>query len=114
MDELDNTSLLLLNDDTHTYFDIIRKSESAINLIFYDTRTKLSLLWEIDKDLHESDHYPIYITLNKYLRAFAQNQGSRGIYSKSTNWEKFRDEVSSHLFSLAFDNDAFPDSILNI
>lgn len=56
---MDDSKLVLLNENQPTYFNVANDSESSIDLTFASASISDNLLWEVSNDLHNSDHYPI-------------------------------------------------------
>ena len=58
---LDQNDIVLMNDGSHTRFDVVHNSTSAIDLTICSSSLRLDYEWSVDDDLYGSDHYPIHL-----------------------------------------------------
>ena len=61
---IDKNDLIFLNDGSFTYLHPGNGSYSAIDLSLCSPSVALDFTWEVDHDLHGSDHFPILISTN--------------------------------------------------
>ena len=55
-------NLVVLNTGLPTFFSLSHNTESAIDLSLCSPRLGTWFEWNVDSDIHDSDHYPIYLT----------------------------------------------------
>lgn len=60
-----------------------------------------------NSDLHGSDHYPIYVGFNVTLKSYELFHGSKRLHTSSTDWDIFRKEIVTQLFSHCFSINSF-------
>ena len=60
-DFIDINRLIILNCNQPTHFNLSHNTESAIDLSISSTCLAPWFQWSVDSDIHDSDHYPIYL-----------------------------------------------------
>ena len=60
-DFIASNNLVLLNTDLPTFFSLSYNTESAIDLSLCSPLLGTWFDWKVDSDIHDSDHYPIYL-----------------------------------------------------
>lgn len=84
----------VLNDGRPTRIDITRGIETAIDLAIASWDVSCQFIWQIDDDLHGSDHLPI--TLSQAVGTPPTVTRPRWIFERA-DWEGFRKEVSTKM-----------------
>ena len=77
--------ICLYNEEAPTHYHIQTGTSSTIDLSVGSSDTISDFRWQIDDDLHSSDHYPIYVTAEEY----APRQDVPRWQMKKANWETF-------------------------
>lgn len=83
--------LILLNDGQHTRIDPRDGSSSAIDLSVASDTIAPELVWSVDVDTRESDHYPLFIHSVDHTRTM-RTRRRRWKYERA-DWKKFAEEV---------------------
>lgn len=87
---LERNDLALINTGSKTHFNTKSNNFSAIDLTIVSSDLLSKLTWSVDDDLHNSDHFPIYIQLDKQrsLRSVPIKWNTT-----KADWEKFRNSL---------------------
>ena len=80
----------LLNDDTATYYNLHNNSTSIIDLGMCSPNVLLNFDWEVSRDLHGSDHFPIFLGINEASDVESVPRWNLG----KAKWSIYRDECS--------------------
>ena len=82
-------NLVMLNNDQPTYYSLAHNTESSIDLSLCSPLLGTWFEWNIDNDIHDSDHYPIY------LKTTFQHEGVPSFIPRwkldKADWNKFTD-----------------------
>ena len=98
-----NSDAVLLNTGSQTHFHVQTGTSSAIDLTVVSSEVAADFLWEVDEDLHESDHFPIIIYEIEALPAIREPR----FIEQRANWEDFREATEMiDRWDGAFDEDA--------
>ena len=92
-DFLLKSNLSLLNSCSLTYLHPATASFSAIDLSIAHPALYLDFCWQIDSDLHGSDHYPIVITTDTPSPSFAKPTWKL----HNTDWATFSHQAALEL-----------------
>ena len=65
---INENHISILNDESPTYYNIHHNTTSIIGLGLCSSNTLLDFKWSVSSNLHDSDHYPIFIDLTTPLR----------------------------------------------
>ncbi|KAL9698940.1 hypothetical protein quinque_002381 [Culex quinquefasciatus] len=84
-------NFIILNDGSHTRVDPRDGRSSAIDLSIVSDTIAPELVWSVDVDTRESDHYPLFIHSVDHTRA-KRSRRPRWKYD-SADWTKFAKEV---------------------
>ena len=82
-----NSDAVLLNTGSQTHFHVQTGTSSAIDLTVVSSEVAADFLWEVDEDLHGSDHFPIIIYEIEALPAIREPR----FIEQRANWEDFRE-----------------------
>lgn len=94
----DEEELVCLNDGSGTRMDVVRGTESAIDLTLATITLADKCEWEVLKDnAIGSDHFPIKIQVGMEVVIEREVKNERWILEKA-DWEKFR-EISEEMMS---------------
>ena len=96
---LDSPDICLLNRGTATYLHPATGSQTAIDLSLCSTSIFLDFAWQVHEDLCGSDHYPIFIDINKSM---PKDNVPRWIIKKA-DWTKFRATCEQEINNAHFD-----------
>ncbi|KAI5738278.1 hypothetical protein M8J77_004905 [Diaphorina citri] len=99
-----NKNIHLLNDGRNTYVSMSYSTSSPIDLSFCSADLGLLFSWNVDEDLHDSDHYPIMI---KSLQREEENvyQDSSKWHFDRANWVDFSQQLTSKHENMVIDPD---------
>ncbi|KAI5724929.1 hypothetical protein M8J77_008903 [Diaphorina citri] len=89
-----NKNIDLLNDGSHTYVSMSYNSTSAIDLTFCSADLGLLLSWDVNKYLHDSDHYPILIKPFQREQTNIHRESSKWHYERA-DWGGFHTQLDS-------------------
>ena len=95
-DLINHTNLCLLNTKTSTYIHPATGSRTSIDLSICDPSLMLDLSWNVHDDLCGSDHFPIFVKINKPVCSFSVAKWKL----HKTDWSTFGDLCENHLNSL--------------
>lgn len=87
---IEDHQLNLLNSGVPTHFSFGYKTTSAIDLTLVSPILDIYFDWNIDDDLHSSDHYPIIITVSNDQM---KKDRKRKWIIKKANWEMYKEEL---------------------
>lgn len=94
---LENTELVVLNENEHTHFNCSSGSLSSIDLSLCSANIACAIEWTVNEDLYNSDHFPIHINLNNNLSdSNVRNLNSSWNFNKA-DWSLFSEHVNSNL-----------------
>ena len=83
--------LCVMNDGSPTRMDDFTGLDSHIDVTLCSSSIRPCTTWTTDPDLHESDHFPIYFTLQSGMNQTVENV-FYGWNINKANWDKFREE----------------------
>ena len=89
-DFIDHNNVVLMNDKSHTYYNVQNNSTSAIDLSLCSPELFLDFHWSVQEDLSGSDHFPI--TLKKALGS--TTECPRKWKVEDANWDQFSRGIS--------------------
>ena len=93
---------MLINSEQPTHFNNRDGSQSSIDLTISSTSEADKIDWQVLDDLHDSDHYPIFININTglYKKSYKTNSQSNITKIrnyKKANWEKYQIEINKNI-----------------
>lgn len=95
---MDEEELVCLNDGSGTRMDVVRGTESAIDLTLATITLADKCEWEVLKDnAIGSDHFPIKFQVGMEVAIEREVKNERWVLEKA-DWEKFR-EISEEMMS---------------
>ena len=97
-DLINHTNLCLLNTKTSTYIHPATGSKTSIDLSICDPSLMLDLSWNVHDDLCGSDHFPIFVKINKPV---CLSSVAKWKLNKA-DWSTFEDLCENHLNSSNF------------
>ncbi|KAI5747442.1 hypothetical protein M8J77_014609 [Diaphorina citri] len=89
-----NKNIHLLNDGSHTYVSMSYNSTSAIDLTFCSNDLGLLLSWDVNKYLHDSDHYPILLKSLEREQVNVHQESFKWHYERA-DWGGFHAQLDS-------------------
>lgn len=90
-DLIDHHSLTILNNGENTHFSVAYSSFSSIDLTLTSPSLATHIDWEVENDLHGSDHYPILCIIPSNI----QNTTARPKWKhNAANWELYKDDTT--------------------
>ena len=97
---LNNNDIVLMNDGSHTRYDIYHNTSSAIDLSICSSAISINYDWVVNNNLYGSDHYPIIIknthnTPSPCLPKWKIEEADWNAYGKSTLIRERYEEFSS-------------------
>ena len=87
---LNENSICILNDDKPTYYNLHNNATSIIDLGLCSSNVLTDFKWEVLRDLHGSDHFPIIIKLNEPKQVPTIPRWN----IDKANWISYREECS--------------------
>ena len=87
---IDDHQLNLMNTGVATHFSFGYKTSSAIDLTLISPILDIYFDWNIDDDLHSSDHYPIIITVSNDQM---NKERKRKWIIKRADWEMYENQL---------------------
>lgn len=84
---IDEKDLIILNTGSQTHLHFSLKTFSAIDLSLCSMNLSHFFSWEVENDLHQSDHFPIVLKLPSEKKTIRNLQKFQ---VKKANWESFR------------------------
>ena len=103
----------LLNDDSPTYYNLHNNSTSIIDLGLCSSNALLDFSWEVSRDLHGSDHFPIFLGINEpneveSIPRWNLNKAKWSVYREECSLVADLDSTEDHIEAY----DAFVDKII--
>ena len=108
---LTKSDAFLLNNGSHTHFNLTSGTSSAIDLSFSSPNIAHLIEWEVQDDLYFSDHYPINIKFSTQNQKRPGEKHPKWIINKA-NWQMYRHLIQlSHFSNMTFDTSSSSDNI---
>ena len=82
---IDNNNLSLLNDGSHTFYNVAHNNSSAIDLSLCTPDIFLDYFWSVNNNLYGSDHWPIHLK----SATNSPESSSPKWKTEDANWSKY-------------------------
>ena len=89
---IEGYGLCVLNDGSPTRMDDCTGLDSIIDITLSSSSIKPCLTWMTDRDLHDSDHFPIYISMETGYQPPEDNDRFHGWNLNKAKWDGFRQD----------------------
>lgn len=84
-------NIVILNEGNHTRLDSGSGTFTAIDLSLCDPKLAPNINWEVIEDQHDSDHFPIKLTIRNNKTGDTQSTTQQPKWNfKAANWDLFR------------------------
>lgn len=95
----ENDTIVLLNNGQPTHFSAASGNQSIIDLTFASANIATKIEWNALEDLHDSDHYPILISIQNQQTNSPEAYLKRWKVKKA-NWTQYRNAILAEISRL--------------